>query len=553
MIRELSVENIAIIDRATLPLGDGLTALTGETGAGKSLLIDAIGLALGGRADSDLVRSGTPKGSVSFVADLAPASPALVRCRELGIECPTGELSIRRDVSADGRSSVRINGKAFPVGTLKDVGQYLVDLHSQHDHQSLLIQERQIEFLDTWIGEPCITARDAYSAQFTLLEGLKRKLLNLRTHQRERIQRIDMLRFQVDEIESAGVIIGESEELKNRLSRLQHAQRLAQASAQVLARLADDEGSAIESLSQANRELDSLVSLDGDLQEVLRPLQAALASLDDGVRELRHYAETLDLDPQAVETTAARIDTLQQLFRKYGETESQVLEFLAQARLDLADLEDASISEEDLVIKIQAEDEALQVLGERLTAIRTSGAERFGAEVVSHIRDLAMDSAEFEVILQPQTPQPNGQDRVDFHFSANQGEPLRLLNRVASGGEISRVMLAIKVASAGRAGVPTLIFDEVDTGLSGRAAAVTAKKLQQLAAHYQVVVISHLPQIAGKADVHFRIEKSERNQRVTTSLHELRGEERVAEIARMLAGEHVGDSALANARELIAG
>ena len=167
--------------------------------------------------------------------------------------------------------------------------------------------------------------------------------------------------------------------------------------------------------------------------------------------------------------------------------------------------------------------------------------------------DLAMDSAEFEVILQPQTPQPNGQDRVDFHFSANQGEPLRLLNRVASGGEISRVMLAIKVASAGRAGVPTLIFDEVDTGLSGRAAAVTAKKLQQLAAHYQVVVISHLPQIAGKADVHFRIEKSERNQRVTTSLHELRGEERVAEIARMLAGEHVGDSALANARELIAG
>lgn len=551
MIRRLKVSNIAIIDHAELDLDPGLTALTGETGAGKSLFIDAIGLALGGRADADLVRAGTAKASIALSATLPKNSNLIAKCKAIGIDGLENGLEILREVSAEGRSSVKVNGKAVPVGTLREIGQDLIDLHGQHDHQTLLVPERQIEFLDSWIGPECLERRERVAEQYAKTEALKRKLHNLRTHQREREQRIDTLRYQIAEIEQADIKVGECHELKQRLSMLNNATKLSQATSQSLDELADSETSAILLIKQGVKDLESVQQWDDSLTTIITEVQTAQVQLEEAVRELRHYVSGLEFDESTIEVTAERLDLYQNLFRKYGEDEAAVVAYLEASTAELSDLLDDTMTEDGLIAQIENEESELQGMADSLTALRKSGATQFCKQVMSHIRDLAMESAEFEVSVEPQPIQAMGQDRVDFYFSANKGEPLRLLSRVASGGEISRVMLAIKVASAGRAGVPTLIFDEVDTGLSGRAAAITARKLSELSKHYQVIVISHLPQIAGAAAHHFRIEKSEVNDRVKTTLTKLTGEQRINELARLLAGEEIGESARANAAELL--
>ncbi|MDI9636836.1 DNA repair protein RecN [Kamptonema cortianum] len=551
MILDIAVENIAIIDNVSLSLGSGFTALTGETGAGKSLVIDAISLALGGRADSDLVRTGARKASVTLLADLRANPFALAKCAEHGIEPEDGQLVIQREVSAEGRSTVRLNGKPAAVGTLREIGALLVDMHGQHDHQSLLHPERQIEFLDAWIGEPCSKLVSEVGELYSQVEALKRKLHHLRTGQREREQRLDMLRFQIEEIQAAAPTPGETEELENRLNRLSHAERLGTGVQGILAANVDEEGSALERLTSAVRELSVLSALDPSLSELLEPIENAEIQLRDGLRDLRHYADSLEHDPVALEETGARLDLLSKLKRKYGDTEEQILEFLENAIQELAELEGIESDEGQLEMDLKIHSDALRQKADSLTDLRVAKAKEFQATVQEHIRDLAMDSAVFEVSCEKIDIQPNGQDQIVFYFSANSGETPRPLSKVASGGELSRVMLSIKAASAGRAGVPTLVFDEVDAGLGGRAAAVTAKKLQSLAQQYQVIVISHLPQIAGKATTHFRIEKVEQQGRVRTQVIELSTEERVEEIARMLAGENVGESAIANARELL--
>lgn len=551
MLVELSVENIAIIDKARIELRPGFTALTGETGAGKSLLIDSIGLALGGRADSDLVRAGARKATVCLVADLSANPLAIARCAELGVDLEDGRLVVQRDVSAEGRSTVRLNGRPVTVGTLKDIGRLLVDLHGQHDHQALLDVEHQIDFLDSWIGEEAYAQLAQISDQHALVERLKRRLHALRSGQREREQRLDMLTFQIEEITASDPRPGEHEDHLSRLSRLQHTERLGQGAYLALEALADAEDAALVRLSAAVRDLDNLAALDPALDDLLEPLRAAEANLDDGLRDLRAYADSLEADPAALEETAARLDLLQKLKRKYGDTETAILDYLEQAQKELADLQDQTDDEEGLVVQIDDHERTLQSLADQLTALRKDRSQIFAAEVVKHLRDLDMPKAEFDVRFEKISVQPNGQDFVEFYFTSNPGEPPRPLSKVASGGELARVMLAIKVASAGRAGVPSLIFDEVDTGLSGRAAAITAKKIEELARHYQVIVISHLPQIAGRSTTHFRIEKNERSGRVFTEIRLLTGDDRVEEIARMLAGEKVGASALANARELL--
>lgn len=551
MIRALTVENIAIIDRADLTLSEGFTALTGETGAGKSLLIDAITLALGGRAESELVREGAAKGTVTLVVDIRENSPAQAKCEELGIEVEDHELVIHREVSVEGRSVVRVNGKPVNVGTLRAIGAHLIDLHGQHDHQSLLNPERQIEFFDAWIGEEAFRLRAQVAAEYGVVQDLNRQLSSVRRGQRERAQRIDMLQFQIEEIAGVGPQPGETHDLENLLSRLQNAERLGQGVQVSLGWLADDEGSVSEQLGLVARELSGLRALDEGLSDATEPIIAAHIALEEAIRGLRLYSGQLEPDPEALESTAARLDSLSRLKRKYGDTEEAILEYLARAEAELAALTDQGLDEATLVAKIEQESTRLRQRAGELTKLRRTSALIFQAEVEGHIRDLAMDKAVFRLSLSPVEITEAGADSVTFDFSANPGEPARALSKVASGGELSRVMLAIKVASAGRAGVPSLVFDEVDTGLSGRAAAAVARKLEQLAAHTQVLVISHLPQIAGRAQTHFLIEKSELEGRVRTGIHELHGTERVEEIARMLAGDEVGESALANATELL--
>ncbi|MFQ3668130.1 MAG: DNA repair protein RecN [Fimbriimonadaceae bacterium] len=551
MLLELSVENIAIIDRAQLALGPGFTALTGETGAGKSLLVDAIELVLGARADSDLVRAGATRGTVAATFDLTSHPDLQALCRHLGVEPEGGCLYLQREVLAEGRSTCRIAGRMVPLSTMRQIGAALVDLHGQHDHQDLLDPVSHVRYLDAWIGEPAAALLAQVAERFAAVSEVERKLHALSQDRRGREQRIDLLRFQVQEIESVDPVPGEMPELEARLGRLQHVERLAEVSAASLARLVDEEGAAVERLGTSVRELESVARHDPEIEESLEAIRSALYALQEGARTLRAYADRLEADPEALDATASRIDDLKRLRRKYGDDEAAILAFYRRAKLELEDLDNSETTESELQERLKILRSELQQSVDDLTALRREKAARFAEEVQTQIRELAMERAVFTVGLSPRPIDATGGDEVVFLFSANAGEPPRPLNKIASGGEISRVMLAMKSVLAGTAGVPTLIFDEVDTGLGGRAAAVVARKLEALGEHYQVVVISHLPQIASRASSHFRIEKGEESGRATTRVVPLADAERVQEIARMIAGERVGDSAVAHAREML--
>lgn len=551
MIVELNVTNIAIIEKSRLPLGAGLIVLTGETGAGKSLLMDSIGLALGGRADSDLVRTGAARAQVSMTADLS-STPVLIRkLDEIGVETEDGMLYVDREVSAEGRSTCRVGGKLAPVSTLRQIGNLLVDLHGQHDHQSLLSPERHMEFLDAWIGEPVAASVASVADAFEKAESLRRKLAALQTGMRDRVQRIDMLQFQIGEIESANPSVGELSAIEEKLSRIQHAEKLMTACQSALENLDGEERGALVDIGSAVRTLESVSKLDDGLQSPVEGLSSVLFSLQDAVADLRRYTELFDFDPGELEQLAERQDVLKRLMRKYGDDEGQVLSALAAYRTELQDLQNADQNADDLSAELAGAEARLDEVAAKLTALRTKKAKEFALAVQSEICELAMPNAEFRVAVNAKPVGPDGADFVEYFFSANRGESAKPLAKIASGGELSRVMLALKVTLAGCAGTPTLIFDEVDAGLSGRAAAIVATKLQSLSQQYQVIVISHLPQIAGRATTHFTIEKVEAGKRTLTQVRELVGEERVAEIARLLAGESIGESALANARELI--
>lgn len=548
---ELTVENIATIERAVLSLGSGLTALTGETGAGKSLLIDSISLALGSRADPDLIRTGCARASVVLLTDVRANAAALAKCAELGIEADSGQLVLQRDLNAEGRSVARVNGRPVAVGTMRELGRLLVDLHGQHDHQSLLDPEKQIEFLDGWIGDEASALLVQVGELFQQSEALSRKLAFLRSSVREREQRRDLLSFQVQEIESSGLTEGESEMLAARISRLKSLARLTESVGQAVTELADGDGSAIERVGAHRRVLSGLADLDPELSGAMEAVTAADIALDEAMRELRAYLDGLESDPESLESMAARQDMVSRLHRKYGETDREVLDFLETARRELDDLDATGLDEGELAAQLDEVRSTLQAYADELSALRVQKSSDFSAMVQGNLRELMMEKARFRVSVLKTPLSATGQDAVEFQFSANLGEDARPLHKVASGGELSRVMLAIKVASARRAGVPSLIFDEVDAGLSGRAAAAVAAKLKTLGQDYQVVVISHLPQIASKARSHLRIDKVESKARVETRILALTESERVEEIARMLAGESVGESALANARELL--
>ncbi len=550
MLLELSVQDLAVIESCELSLRSGFTALTGETGAGKSLLIDAIGLALGDRADSGLVRTGAKKASVTLKLDISGNPTLLKACEQLGFETE-GELVVRRDVSAEGRSTVRVNEQLASVGALKSLGQLIVDLHGQHEHQSLLDEDRQIEFLDSWIGEPAVALISEVTSRYAAVQDCKRKIDALQMNRRELEQRVDMLNFQIQEIEEISPVAGEFEELEASLSRLQNAEKLTTAANGAIESLYDKEGAATEALGVSIAELESCAQLDPAIELLLDSLRSAAANLEDAGRELRAYAGTLDLDPTSLEEVAARLDGLKRLRRKYGDDEIAVLAFLDQAKGERDSLVSSEQSEAELEAELSALQKRLDSSAGKLTKLREKSGQEFGKLVQANLKELAMDGVEFSVVREEKPVQSNGADRIVFYFSANPGEPAQPLHHVASGGELSRIMLAIKVASAGKAGVPTLIFDEVDAGLSGKAAAVTAKKLVELGRHFQVIVISHLPQISSQADQHFRIAKEEKGGRVHTTVLELEGDDRVAEVARLLGGEKVSETALANARELI--
>ncbi len=545
MLQSLYVENLAIIDRLEVEFQPGLNVLTGETGAGKSILLDALGLVLGDRADPTLIRAGADRLKVSAVF-LPPPS---VELADLGIELEDGALYLYREVQAGGRSLARVNGQPVPLGTLKALGERLVDLHGQHEHQSLLKPSQHLELLDRWLGEPALHLRARVRDAVQRLRSLQNELQELIAREREREQMLDLYRFQVEEIRAAELTPDEEEHLLTEERRLTHAERLLSLAGAAYEWLMG-EGSAYDLAASASRNLTEICRIDPSMSATQEQLESALALLEEVAHTLRQYTETVEYDPERLEQVIARLELIKRLKRKYGDTIEAILAYANEAEQKLQALEHQSERREAMEQELtEAQAEAEQLCAQ-LSELRRAGAERFAQAVQGHLRELAMERALFEVAVTPKPMDSSGVDAIEFLFSANPGEPPRPLNKIASGGEMSRVMLALKAVLADASPVPTLVFDEIDAGLGGRTAYYVGEKLAHLAEHFQILCITHLPQIASRAGTHFLIEKYVEGERTRVSITPLTGEARVAEIARMLAGEAT-ETALQHARELL--
>ena len=549
MLIELSTENIAIMDRVDVRFGPGFTAITGETGAGKSLLIDAISLCLGERADSTLVRKGASSASVRAIFDAPQETRALLDSLGYGI----GEeaLYLQRDLASEGKSICRINGRTAPLSILKQIGDTLADLHGQHEHQSLLHASSHLRLLDDWIGSEARAAREAVGVAWDRLADLRSQVDGLRRDASERERMLDVLRFQVDELESAGVRIGEILELQSNLKRLQGAEALDTYLQAASTSMFEADQSARSLLQSAISNITDAATIDVGLRRTIDSLRSAELALEEAIDETKSAITRVEFDPEKIEEIAARLDLYATLKRKYGTDESEMLEFLEKATQDLDRLQNAEQLSSDLENQIAAAETDYDTKAEDLSRMRKAGATRFANDVQSELRELGMKAASFESRLERKSPTRDGFDAFEFLFSANAGEDVKPLARIASGGEMSRAMLAIKTVMAGKGGVPTLIFDEIDAGLGGQTAAVVAKKLARLGEVYQVLAITHVAQIAGKASAQVSIQKTSDKQRTVTTVKELSPEERVDEIARMVGGEIVSDAAIANAKQLL--
>lgn len=549
MLHALHIENLAIIERLEVAFGAGFNALTGETGAGKSILVDALNLALGERADTSLIRTGAERLRVSAVFEV-PDDPDLhALLTELGVEPEEGMLYLSREVQANGRSIARVNGQPAPVSTLKAIGDRLVDMHGQHEHQSLLRPSSHLEFLDRWLGEPALQLRQQVRESVNALRETERALQELTTREREREQMIDLYRFQVDEIRAANLQLGEDEQLETEARRLTHAEKLIALAGSAYDALMGEHG-AYDQAANAARNLTEIARIDPSVAAWSELLEGALVQLEEVARNLRAYAESIEYDPARLEAVIERQELIKRLKRKYGDTLEAVLQYAEEAEANLHALETQTERRAELeaeVARLQAE---AQAHCEQLSALRREGAGRFAEAVQAALRTLAMERAQFMVEVRSKPLDTTGADSVEFLFSANTGEPPRPLSKIASGGEMSRVMLALKSVLADAAPVPTLVFDEIDAGIGGRTAHAVGEQIAQLAQHCQILCITHLPQIACRASRHLLIEKSTDGTSTRVSVQALEGEARVQEIARMLAGSPT-ETALQHARELL--
>ncbi len=550
MLTKLVVENLALIDCLDLDFRSGLVVMTGETGAGKSLVLDALSLILGYRASSDLIRLGEDKATVQAVFEA-------VQLPEQFAELVDGEqLIIYRQVSANGRSSARVNGHLVTVGQLRQLGRALVDLHGQHEHQSLLDVDKHRGTLDRFAGDALIAPLTQVQACTKRYAAIKRELDDLLGDERERERRLDMLRFQQEEIAAASLLAGEEEQLQSERRLLANFEKLYASSHQAYALLyqgGERQSSALEQLGDALAELQSAARYDPQLAKQVEALQSALFITEDAAYNLRDYLEGLSHDPQRVDQIERRLDQISRLKRKYGDSVEQVLIFGAQAEAEIERIESSGQRVKQLSQEEQSVLGDYAVAAEELSRLRRQAGVELGTAVQQQLADLGLPDAQFSVqIASDAQPIPNrfGNDRVEFLFTANPGDVLRPLVKVISGGEMSRVMLALKSVLALDDAIDTLIFDEIDVGLGGKVAFAVGEKLRQLASEHQVICITHLASIASMADQHLLISKHSTASATFTQVRQLDQQDRITEIARLLDGE-TSDIAYQHAKQLL--
>lgn len=550
MLTELRIRNFALIDQLTVRLGPGLNVLTGETGAGKSIIVGALSLLLGERASAEVVRTGAERASVEGVFEVGGDAAVLAWLDAQGVEPEDGLLILKREVATEGRSRAWINGSPTTATLLGQLGGVLVNLHGQHEHQTLLRRDEQRAILDAYAGSAELAAR--VGAGFEALRAIRLEIEALEARRRGAAERAEFLRFQAEEIEKAAFVPGEEEALEEEARRLSHSEELQTLAGGLFDAISAGDEALAANLGSLRRSIDQLVRIDptqAELEELYDTAYYALQELGD---RLEKYAATVEHDPARLEEIRRRQDLLFRLKSKYGATVEEVLEKGRAARAELDLVDGAGLELGGLRKREEGAREELDAAAAELTRRRAQAMTELAGEVNRVLPELGMGGGRFEAVALPlQVPGPHGAEEIEFRVTLNRGFDPKPISQVASGGELSRVMLALKTILARLDSVPTLVFDEVDTGVGGRIALQVGDKMREVAGSHQVFAITHLPQIASRAHTHLLVRKAERAGVTATDVQLLGAEERVSEIARMLGGDPESEISLEHARELL--
>lgn len=549
MLTDISIRNFAIIDSLHISLQAGLNVLTGETGAGKSIIIDAVGLILGGRASTDLIRAGEEEAVVEAVFDIRGHESIAAALKESGIEDGDGEILVKRILSRSGRNRIFINGGLATGGVLEKAAGLLVNIYGQHESQTLLRSENHLDILDEYGA--LVDVRKAYHDLYEEYRAAKENLARLDEGARDAAKKIDLLSFQVNEIAVAALRPDEEEILERERNLLANSGKLLDKSNTAYETLYGGEVTVTTLLGRVRHALSELAGIDTAVADISETVENAAIQLDDAAMQLRDYTSRIDVDPGRLQEVEDRLHLIRRLKKKYGASVAEVLRYKDELDEELYALTNREEVQADLQRKAAELREAVLASGAKLTQLRKKAASSFSSSMERELHDLAMKNARFEVkIVSTDEPRAHGLERVEFLFAPNPGEGAKPLAKIASGGELSRMMLGIKQIHPESA-VPTLIFDEVDTGIGGATSVVVGEKLKNVSRRQQVLCITHLPQVAAFADHHYMVEKSVSGGRTATSVRRLEGDERVAEMARMLGGRTISARTLEHAREMI--
>lgn len=550
MLLEISIKNFAIIEAISLNFEKGMTVLTGETGAGKSIIIDAMNMMLGARATTDVIRHGAPKAEIEGLFSVENSHALQVIFDEQGIELGD-EIIIRREILQNGRSVSRVNGQMVNLSVLRSIGQYLVDIHGQHDQEELMRPQLHIQMLDGFGDADFLELKQAYQTNFDAYRKMRKQLLEIKKNQEEHKARIEMLEFQMAEIESASLQPGEDLKLNQERDKLLNHKNIADTLTNAYTMLDNEEFSSLANVRSAMNDMESLEEYDAEYREISTSLSESYYVLEDVTKRLEDIIEDLDFDGNRLMQIESRLDLIHAITRKYGGNVDDVLLYFAKITEEYNLLTGNNLSSEDMEAELKHLEVSLVDLASKLASARHNLAQQLEIEIQQELKDLYMDKARFQVQFTKGKFSREGNESVEFYISTNPGEDFKPLVKVASGGELSRLMLAIKSAFSLKEGKTSIVFDEVDTGVSGRVAQAIAQKIHKIGQNGQVLAISHLPQVIAIADYQFFIEKISNEHSTVSTVRLLTVDERVEEVAKMLAGENVTEAALSQARELL--
>lgn len=550
MLLEISIKNFAIIEAISLNFEKGMTVLTGETGAGKSIIIDAMNMMLGARATTDVIRHGAPKAEIEGLFSIENSLPLQEIFDEQGIDLGD-EIIIRREILQNGRSVSRVNGQMVNLSVLRAIGQHLVDIHGQHDQEELMRPQLHIQMLDEFSDTDFLELKQSYQTNFDVYRQMRKQLLEIKKNQEEHKARIEMLEFQMAEIESAALQPGEDLKLNQERDKLLNHKNIADTLTNAYTMLDNEEFSSLANVRSAMNDMESLEEYDAEYREISTSLSESYYALEDVTKRLEDIIEDLDFDGNRLMQIESRLDLIHAITRKYGGNVDDVLLYFAKITEEYNLLTGNNLSSDDMEAELKQLEVSLVDLASKLASARHNLAQQLEIEIQQELKDLYMDKARFQVQFTKGKFSREGNESVEFYISTNPGEDFKPLVKVASGGELSRLMLAIKSAFSRKEGKTSIVFDEVDTGVSGRVAQAIAQKIHKIGQHGQVLAISHLPQVIAIADYQFFIEKISNEHSTVSTVRLLTVEERVEEVAKMLAGENVTEAALSQARELL--